>query len=277
MITSFNINNKMTMISEMRGDSIFQVLEYCDLEGADDLNLSVQLDFMRKSSVRLKQIRMILNDSSVKIASGAMSYMKGELEIQTKTDGLIGLGRKFFASKVTDETMFKPIIKGTGEVFLEPSFGHYILLELEDEEIIVDDGLFIACEEGVKIEPIMHKSISSLLLDEDGVFQTKLSGSGIVALQIPVPYKEILRCKLFRDTLKVDGSFVILRSANVEFTIEPSGTSLIGTAINGEGFLNVYRGTGEVWLVPTEPIYEKLRDKGIKELKELKRYDNMEN
>ena len=32
MITSFNTNNKMTMVSEMRSDSIFQILEYDDLE-----------------------------------------------------------------------------------------------------------------------------------------------------------------------------------------------------------------------------------------------------
>ena len=54
MITSFNTNNKMTMVSEMRSDSIFQILEYDDLEGSDDLNLSIQLDFMKKSSIKLK-------------------------------------------------------------------------------------------------------------------------------------------------------------------------------------------------------------------------------
>ncbi|MDZ7547990.1 AIM24 family protein, partial [Clostridium perfringens] len=43
MRTSFNTNNKMTMLSEMRNDSIFQILEYDDLEGSDDLNLSIYL------------------------------------------------------------------------------------------------------------------------------------------------------------------------------------------------------------------------------------------
>ena len=245
MITSFNTNNKMTMVSEMRSDSIFQILEYDDLEGSDDLNLSIQLDFMKKSSIKLRQIRLILDDSSVKIEAGALSYMKGNIEIENKTGGIIGLGKKFFSSKVTNEPMFKPIIRGTGEVFLEPTFGHFTLIELEDEEIIVDDGLFYACE---------------------GVYQTKLSGSGIVVLEIPVPDKEILRCKMFRDTLKVDGNFAILRSSNIEFTVEKSGTTLIGTALNGEGLLNVYRGTGEVWLVPTKAIYDELKEKGLKEL-----------
>ena len=43
--------------------------------------------------------------------------------------------------------MFKPILKGTGEIFLEPTFGYFTLIELEDEEIIIDDGMFYACEE----------------------------------------------------------------------------------------------------------------------------------
>lgn len=266
MITSFNTNNKMTMVSEMRSDSIFQILEYDDLEGSDDLNLSIQLDFMKKSSIKLRQIRLILDDSSVKIEAGALSYMKGNIEIENKTGGIIGLGKKFFSSKVTNEPMFKPIIRGTGEVFLEPTFGHFTLIELEDEEIIVDDGLFYACEESIEVEPIMHKNVSSLIFGNEGVYQTKLSGSGIVVLEIPVPDKEILRCKMFRDTLKVDGNFAILRSSNIEFTVEKSGTTLIGTALNGEGLLNVYRGTGEVWLVPTKDIYDELKEKGLKEL-----------
>ena len=70
--------------------------------------------------------------------------MKGEIEIKTKTGGVVGLGKKFLNSKLTGETMFKPTYEGTGEIFLEPSFGHFALIELEDEEIIVDDGLFYA-------------------------------------------------------------------------------------------------------------------------------------
>ena len=169
MITSFNTNNKMTMVSEMRSDTIFQILEYDDLEGSDDLNLSIQLDFMKKSSIKLRQIRLILDDSSVKIEAGALSYMKGNIEIENKTGGIIGLGKKFFSSKVTNEPMFKPIIRGTGEVFLEPTFGHFTLIELEDEEIIVDDGLFYACEESIDVEPVMHKYVSSLIFGYEGV------------------------------------------------------------------------------------------------------------
>ncbi len=269
MITSDNMKNRINMISEMKNESTFQILEYDNLQGAKDLNTALQINLMKDSSIRLKQVRIILDDSEVKIEAGALSYMKGNIDIVTKSGGIIGLGKKFFSSKVTGEPMFKPVLRGTGEVFLEPRFGHFTLIELEDEEIIVNDELFYACEEGIEVEPVMQKSISSMIFGKEGLYQTRLSGSGIVVLEIPVPEKEVFRCKLFRDTLKIDGNFAILRSGNIEFTVEKSGTTLVGTAINGEGLLNVYRGTGEVWLVPTDSIYTSLKERGLKDLESL--------
>ena len=40
--------------------------------------------------------------------------------------------------------------------------------------------------------------------------------------------------------------------------MEKSATTIIGSATSGEGLLNVYRGTGDVWLVPTKAVYDKL-------------------
>ena len=265
MRTSMNIQNKLTMLSEMRNDSKFQILEFDRLEGATDVGTALGLQIMNDSGIKLRQVRIILEDSSVKLESGALSYMKGEIEIKTKTGGVVGLGKKFLNSKLTGETMFKPTYEGTGEIFLEPSFGHFALIELEDEEIIVDDGLFYACEEDVEVGAAMQKSVSSMLFGNEGIYQTSISGSGIVVLEIPVPESEIFKCKLFNDTLNVDGNFAVLRTSNIKFTVEKS-SSLIGSVTNGEGLLNVYSGTGEVWLLPTMSIYQDLRLEGLNSL-----------
>ena len=265
MRTSMNIQNKLTMLSEMTNDSKFQILEFDRLEGATDVGTALGLQIMNDSGIKLRQVRIILEDSSVKLESGALSYMKGEIEIKTKTGGVVGLGKKFLNSKLTGETMFKPTYEGTGEIFLEPSFGHFALIELEDEEIIVDDGLFYACEEDVEVGAAMQKSVSSMLFGNEGIYQTSISGSGIVVLEIPVPESEIFKCKLFNDTLKVDGNFAVLRTSNIKFTVEKS-SSLIGSVTNGEGLLNVYSGTGEVWLLPTMSIYQDLRLEGLNSL-----------
>lgn len=263
MRTSLNITNKLTKLSEMQGDSIFQILEFDELNGGNDIDSAVKFKFMKDAGIKLKQIRIILEDSAVKLESGALSYMKGSIELENKVGGVLGFGKKLINSKLTGETLFKPRYIGSGEIFLEPSFGHYALLELDDEEVIVDDGLFYACEDSVEVGASMQKSISSMLLGNEGVFQTKISGSGVVALEIPVPENEIFKCRLSNDTLKVDGNFAILRSGSIEFTVEKSAKSIIGSTTSGEGFLNVYRGTGEVWLVPTKVIYDKLQSTSL--------------
>ena len=255
MRVSENIKNRVNMISQMKNESTFQILEYDSLEGAKDIQTSIKISLMKNSNIRLRQVRLILDNSAVKIEAGALSYMKGDLEIEAKTGGIIGIGKKFFQSKVTGESTIKPIIRGTGEVFLESTFSHFTLIELEDEEIIVDDGLFYACEEDIEVEVAMQKNVSSIMFGNEGVYQTRLKGSGIVVLQIPVPEKEIFRCKLF--------NFAILRTGNIEFSVEKSGSSLIKSALNGEGLLNVYRGTGEVWLAPTLYKYNELEENDI--------------
>lgn len=266
MRSSIKFTNKLTMLSEMENESKFQILEYDSLNGATDVETAFGLNIMKENEIKLKQIRIVLNQSGVKLQPGAMSYMKGNINVQNKMGGVFGLGKKIIASKLNGETVFKPYYTGTGEIFLEPSFGHYALIELEDDEIIVDDGMFYACEDEVEVSVSMQKNISSSLLGNEGLFQTKLSGNGIVALEIPVPENEIFKCILIDDTLKVDGNFAILRTGNIEFSVEKSSKSIVSTLTNGEGLVNVYRGSGEVWLMPTKSIYNKMKTKQLSEL-----------
>lgn len=261
MKTSINFENKLTMISEMTNDSKFQILEYDSLEGATDIPTALGLQIMKDNGMKLRQVRIILEDSSVQLEAGALSYLKGDISIKCKTGGVLGIGKKFFNSKVTGEEMFKPTYEGTGEIFLEPSFGHFALIELEDEEIIVDDGMFYACEEGIEVGVAMQKSVSSALFGNEGLYQTSISGSGIVVLELPVPESEIFKCKLYNDTLKVDGNFVVLRTKNVDFTVEKS-SGIVGSLTNGESLLNVYKGIGDVWLLPTKGVYNELKKNG---------------
>ena len=275
MKTTVNSDNKLTMLSQMSNDSKFQVLEYDKLGGALDMRTALGLNIMNDADIKLRQVRIILEQSAVRLEAGALSYMRGDIDIKTKVGGVLGLGKKFISSKVTGEEMFKPIYEGSGEIFLEPSFGHYALIELEDDEIIVDDGMFYACEESVEVGVAMQKTVSSLLLGNEGVFQTKLKGSGIAVLELPVPESEIFKCRLNEDTLKVDGNFVALRTRGIDFTVEKS-SSVIGSVANGEGLLNVYSGTGEVWLLPTKSIYYDLKNEGLMEMTTPSRKRNTE-
>ena len=276
MRSSLNFTNKLSKLAEMENDSIFQILEYENLEGATDVESAFGLNIIRESGIKLKQIRIALENSSVILEPGALSYMKGNIKISSKTGGVLGFGKKLITSKLTGETVFKPTYSGTGEIFLEPSFGNFALIELEDDEIIVDDGLFFACESSVEVGVTIQRNLSAALLGDETLCQTKISGSGIVALEIPVPESEIFKCILIDDTLKVDGNFAILRTGNIEFTVEKSSKSIVGSVTSGEGLVNVYRGSGEVWLVPTKSVYSDLKIKGLNEMRKSQHRMNTE-
>ena len=40
-------------------------------------------------------------------------------------------------------------------------------------------------------------------------------------------------------------------SKSLQFTVEKSTKSLLGSLVSGEGLVNVYRGTGKVLMAPT--------------------------
>lgn len=52
------------------------------------------------------------------------------------------------------------------------------------------------------------------------------------------------------DELKIDGNLAVYWSSNFDFTVEKTTKTLVGSAVSGEGLLNVYRGTGRGLMCP---------------------------
>lgn len=70
-------------------------------------------------------------------------------------------------------------------------------------------------------------------------------------LERPVPREELLEIVLQDDVVKIDGNMAIAWSNTLQFTVEKSTNTLLGSAVSGEGFVNVYRGSGKILLAPT--------------------------
>ena len=246
--------------SETYGGMRVDVLQYEELRGMNDTNMAKDLWFMKQENMKVKQVAVYLENDGCKVEPGAMSYFRGNLEmISGVTVGNV-VGR-FLTGAVTGEQTAQPEYKGTGMVVLEPSFKHYIILTLDpNESIIVDKGMFYCAQASVTVKPIMNKNISSALLGGEGIFQQELIGPGLVVLECLVPSEEIDVIDLSNDVLKVDGNFAVLRTGNISFTVERSAKTLIGSAVSGEGLVNVYRGTGQVWLAPTIKVYNYLKN-----------------
>ena len=62
---------------------------------------------------------------------------------------------------------------------------------------------------------------------------------------------ELFEIELQDDTMKIDGNMAVAWSNSLKFTVEKSSKSLVGSAVNGEGLVNVYRGTGKILMRPT--------------------------
>ena len=77
----------------------------------------------------------------------------------------------------------------------------------------------------------------------------------MVALESNVPYEELIGINLVNDTLKIDGHMAVAWSSSLQFTVERSGKSLIGSATSGEGLVNVYRGPGKVLMSPVASTF----------------------
>ena len=123
----------------------------------------------------------------------------------------------------------------------------------------IEDGIFYACSGTVKNKLTARKTISSTVLGKEGFFNLSLVGEGVAALESNVPYEELIEVELDNDELKIDGNLAVCWSSGLEFTVERSTKTLVGSAVSGEGLVNVYRGTGKVLMSPVAPtasLYE---------------------
>ena len=181
-----------------------------------------------------------------------MQWMAGNVNATTGIKGVGDFFGKAVRGSVTKESAIKPEYKGNGLLVLEPTYKHIILVDLRDwnGSIVLDDGLFLACEASLKHKAVMRSNLSSAVAGNEGLFNLGIQGEGVVCLESFCPKEELVEVTLDNDVLKVDGNFAIAWSGSLEFTVERSGKSLIGSAASGEGLVNVYRGTGKVLLAP---------------------------
>ena len=137
---------------------------------------------------------------------------------------------------------------------LEPTYRFPLLLDAAEwnGSVVLDDGLFLACDSTLEQKAVMRTNISSAALGGEGLFNLGLTGNGIFAIESRCPREELIEIELENDVLKVDGNLALAWSKSLEFTVERSGKTLVGSAASGEGLVNVYRGTGKVLLAPID-------------------------
>ena len=238
MITCKNLydNKNVEVISSKGGVKVLEYKKDLSVDAASAINAY----FASEMNVRKRQVLIELNGNAYTISAGSMQWTAGSVKMAADVKGIGDFFGKAISSKVTKESAIKPKYEGSGLLVLEPTYKH----------ILLEDGLFLACESKIKQKVVARTNISSAMLGNEGLFNLCLEGQGVAVLESPVPRDELIEINLENDEVRIDGNFAIAWSKSLDFRVEKSSKSLVGSAVSGEGFVNVYRGTGKILMAP---------------------------
>lgn len=247
-VNNFFNNDDIKIINEL---GPFKVLEY-----QRDLSVmpgdAMLAYYCNEMNVRKRQVVCQVGPTKITLQAGAMQWTVGDVNATTGVKGVGDLFGKALRGSVTGESAIKPEYTGNGLLVLEPTYKHILLIDLAEwgGSIVLDDGLFLACDSNLKHKAVARSNFSSAVAGNEGLFNLGIQGNGVICLESDCPKEELVEVTLENDVLKVDGNMAIAWSGSLNFTVERSGKSLIGSAASGEGLVNVYRGTGKVLLAP---------------------------
>ena len=243
------LDNDDIRVSSQKGN--IKIIEYMTDLSVNPHTCITQY-YAARMNVRKRQTLIELNNDEYITSAGAMQWTLGNVQAVTDVKGVGDFLGKAIKGSITKESTVKPKYAGTGLLMLEPTYKHLLIEDLSEwgSGMVLDDGMFLACEANVKYDVIMRSNLSSAILGNQGLFSLKLSGNGLAVLESPVPREELIEIELKDDVIRIDGNFAVAWSDTLQFTVEKSGKSLVGSAISAEGLVNVYRGTGKILLAP---------------------------
>lgn len=262
------MGSKNVLESKTYNGNTVQIIEMDELKGSATKNVSEKLFFYRQSGIKLKMVEIeMTGNSKLTVESGAFYYSKGNIHSNVDIGGAVGVTKKIFGAAMTGESTFKPEYTGRGLVVLEPSFQHFRIIPLNNASITVNKGMYYCSLGDIKVSTHFVTNPSAAILGSEGLTQTRISGTGLAVLQIPVPRDEVIEYKLNNESIKIDGNFCILRETQLKYTVEPSSSTIAGTLVNNEGLIVNISGSGIVWVAPTAPIYGRLQWEEAQDIK----------
>ena len=158
-ISNFTDNDDVKILSEL---GAFQVIEY-----QRDLSVTpgsaITAYYSAQMNVRKRQLVCHLSKAPVTIQAGAMQWMLGNVNATTGIKGVGDFLGKAVRGKASGESAIKPEYTGDGLLVLEPTYKYLILMNAADwgGSVVLDDGLFLACESSLQHKAVMRSNFSS--------------------------------------------------------------------------------------------------------------------
>ena len=189
-IKNFMENDDVNVIDSL---GAFSVVEY-----QKDLSVmpetAMEAYYASQMNVRKRQVVCDVGKANVTVQAGAMQWMVGDVKATTGLKGVGDLFGKAVRGSVTGESAIKPEYTGSGTLVLEPTYRQF-WVDLYDLNgfIVLDDGLFLACEATLKHKAVMRSNFSSAVAGNEGLFNLGIQGRGVVCLAITLSKRRIGR------------------------------------------------------------------------------------
>ena len=213
-ISNFTDNDDIRVLDTLGPFSVIEYLRDLSVMPGNAQNAY----FCNEMNVRKRQVLCDLSKAQVTVQAGAMQWMVGKVNATTGVKGVGDLFGKALRGSVTGESAIKPEYTGNGLLVLEPTYKHILLLDLADwnGSIVLDDGLFLACDSRLKHKTVMRSNFSSAVAGNEGLFNLGIVGNeGVVCLESACPKEELVTIELQDDVLKVDGNMAIAWSGSL--------------------------------------------------------------
>ncbi|MCM8535741.1 MAG: TIGR00266 family protein [Lentisphaeraceae bacterium] len=177
---------------------------------------------------------------------GSMISMSGDMRITTTTlkknkGGILKAMKRMLAGENFFLNHYNPSALG-GEVILSTTLpGDMMTYELDSENLIVQGGSFVACDESVDMD-MNWQGFKSFLAD-DSLFWLNLSGSGKVIIN---SFGAIYPVEVDGEYI-VDTGHIVAFNETLNFELTKAGGSWITAIMGGEGLVCRFKGKGTVW------------------------------
>ena len=183
--------------------------------------------------------------------TGSMVAYVGQIKFER--EGILekGLG-KMLKKAVTGEGARLTKATGQGRLYLADAGKKISILDLHDESLFVNGNDLLALEESIEWDIKMMKKMTAMLAG--GLFNVKLSGSGMVA--ITTHYDPLTLIVKPDQPVVTDPNATVAWSGNLspEFRTDISLKTFFGRG-SGESIQMEFRGEGFVVIQPYEEIY----------------------
>ena len=184
--------------------------------------------------------------------AGAMICMSDFLEVSTtlrqgKGGGIAGGLKRMLAGESLFLSVFR-CYQSQGELFLAPRLmGDLIVYELTGQELVVQNGSYLACGSGVDID-LGFQGLKSLFSGE-AVFWLNISGFGPVLLS---SFGAIYQIDIDGEYI-VDTGHIVAFERTLDFKIAKAGSTWIGSFLGGEGLVCRFSGKGKLYCQTHNP------------------------